>query len=91
MSLKLVRPRVAFAATLGLALCLVTGTVMAALAAPAAEAVAAAPKDSAPVTRTAVAAAIPQTPIDPAPICSKMRRKLWVEGEGWIVRRVSAC
>jgi hypothetical protein len=23
--------------------------------------------------------------------CDKPRRRLWVEGEGWVVRRVSAC
>ena len=23
--------------------------------------------------------------------CSRVRRKLWVEGDGWIVRRVSLC
>lgn len=91
MSLHFVRPRVAFAATIGLALCLVTGTVMAALAAPAAETRAAAPTDPVPVTRTAAATVVPQTPVDPAPICSRTRRKLWVEGEGWIVRRVYAC
>ena len=25
------------------------------------------------------------------PACSRPRRRLWVEGEGWVVRRVSAC
>jgi len=23
--------------------------------------------------------------------CSRIRRKLWVEGEGWIVRRIAVC
>ncbi|WP_335645539.1 hypothetical protein [Methylobacterium durans] len=23
--------------------------------------------------------------------CSRSRRRLWVEGEGWIVRRVTTC
>lgn len=23
--------------------------------------------------------------------CSKLRRRLWIEGEGWIVRRVTIC
>ena len=23
--------------------------------------------------------------------CSRVRRKLWVEGEGWIVRRIAVC
>ena len=25
------------------------------------------------------------------PGCQKSRRKLWVEGEGWIIRRVTTC
>jgi hypothetical protein len=25
------------------------------------------------------------------PSCARPRRKLWVEGEGWIVRRVAVC
>ena len=25
------------------------------------------------------------------PACDRPRRRLWVEGEGWVVRRVSAC
>ena len=25
------------------------------------------------------------------PACSRPRRRLWVEGEGWVVRRISAC
>lgn len=28
---------------------------------------------------------------DEAVACVRMRRKLWVEGEGWIIRRVSIC
>jgi len=28
---------------------------------------------------------------DEEPACARPRRRLWVEGEGWIVRRVSAC
>jgi hypothetical protein len=24
-------------------------------------------------------------------VCNRPRRRLWVEGEGWVVRRVSAC
>jgi hypothetical protein len=27
----------------------------------------------------------------PAAPCPRVRRRLWVEGEGWIVRRVSSC
>ena len=25
------------------------------------------------------------------PACDRARRRLWVEGEGWVVRRVSTC
>jgi hypothetical protein len=28
---------------------------------------------------------------DEQPVCDRPRRRLWVEGEGWVVRRVSAC
>jgi nucleoid-associated protein YgaU len=31
---------------------------------------------------------------DPAaaePVCDKSRKRLWVEGEGWVVRRVTTC
>jgi hypothetical protein len=28
---------------------------------------------------------------DEQPACDRPRRRLWVEGEGWVVRRVSAC
>ena len=28
---------------------------------------------------------------DEEPACNRPRRRLWVEGEGWVVRRVSAC
>jgi len=28
---------------------------------------------------------------DDATNCSRARRRLWVEGEGWIVRRVTTC
>ncbi|MDP4004916.1 hypothetical protein [Methylobacterium sp. NEAU K] len=23
--------------------------------------------------------------------CSRMRRRLWIEGEGWVVRRITTC
>ena len=46
--------------------------------------------------RTAEVAAVEMTgslakPADEEPGCQKTRRKLWVEGEGWIVRRVTTC
>lgn len=28
---------------------------------------------------------------DDGAICSKLRRRLWIESEGWIVRRVTIC
>ncbi|WP_375464073.1 hypothetical protein [uncultured Methylobacterium sp.] len=28
---------------------------------------------------------------DEAGTCSRIRRRLWVQGEGWIVRRVTTC
>lgn len=35
-------------------------------------------------------AAVTETEDDTAN-CSRTRRRLWVEGEGWIVRRVTTC
>jgi hypothetical protein len=32
-----------------------------------------------------------KTVSDEQPACDRPRRRLWVEGEGWVVRRVSAC
>jgi hypothetical protein len=29
--------------------------------------------------------------VEEEPACARPRRRLWVEGEGWVVRRVSAC
>ena len=72
------------AAALGLVLCGVA----------AAPALAAQPADRSP---TRVAEASPVRPVaateseDEAANCSKPRRRLWVEGEGWIVRRVTIC
>lgn len=28
---------------------------------------------------------------EPEAACTKVRRRLWVEGEGWVVRRVGQC
>ncbi|GEP10402.1 hypothetical protein [Methylobacterium gnaphalii] len=28
---------------------------------------------------------------DASAICNKSRKRLWIEGEGWIVRRVTTC
>jgi hypothetical protein len=38
-----------------------------------------------PGARTAVAEA------EDATTCARPRRKLWIEGQGWVVRRVHAC
>ena len=39
----------------------------------------------------ATTSAITKTVSDEQPACDRPRRRLWVEGEGWVVRRVSAC
>jgi hypothetical protein len=39
----------------------------------------------------ATTSSLAKTAIDEEPACSRPRRRLWVEGEGWVVRRVSAC
>ena len=36
-------------------------------------------------------ASLPRDGADEDAACSRVRRKLWVEGEGWIVRRVTTC
>ena len=38
-----------------------------------------------------VAKAAPGAVADEGPFCIRTRKKLWVEGEGWIVRRVNMC
>jgi hypothetical protein len=39
----------------------------------------------------ATTSSISKTASDEQPACDRPRRRLWVEGEGWVVRRVSAC
>jgi hypothetical protein len=39
----------------------------------------------------AATSSISKTSSDEQPICDRPRRRLWVESEGWVVRRVSAC
>jgi hypothetical protein len=34
---------------------------------------------------------ISKTASDEQPACDRPRRRLWIEGEGWVVRRVSNC
>jgi hypothetical protein len=52
----------------------------------------------APQTVTTVASKDPETTSsiaqdqnDDGPTCDRSRKRLWVEGEGWIVRRVTTC
>ena len=53
-------------------------------------------------TATGVKAAVPQTTDavkrvaevdsdDDGAACTRARRRLWVEGEGWVVRRITTC
>jgi hypothetical protein len=50
-----------------------------------------------PASKTKFAQAEPETTssvtkaADDEPACNRPRRRLWVEGEGWVVRRVSVC
>ena len=58
-----------------------------------------APAEAAPgATETKVAEASPQQvhPVtaverDDDASCSRARRRLWIEGEGWVVRRITTC
>ena len=44
------------------------------------------------VTGAGSPAATPAVPsAEQEVLCSRVRKRFWVEGEGWIVRRVSAC
>ena len=40
-----------------------------------------------PVTTSSISKA----PGEEQPFCDRARRRLWIEGEGWVVRRVSTC
>ena len=42
-------------------------------------------------TDPAATSSITKPAADAQPACDKARRRLWVEGEGWVVRRVSTC
>ena len=81
----------------GAARWLVRGTLAAGFAALAATAVQAAPTaPTAPTTKAVEAtgsvtrAVATEEPVE-APGCTKARRRLWVESEGWIVRRITTC
>jgi hypothetical protein len=76
-----------------LALLAALATAGAPLVASAAPAVAKAPKARAGTTRDVAATssvAAPAAEADDAQ-CSTSRKKLFVDGEGWIVRRVTTC
>lgn len=75
---------------------MVRGALTLAIGALTATAVTAAP--AAPTTKTVeatgtVARTNAEAVVEPleAPGCTRVRRRLWVEGEGWIVRRVTTC
>jgi hypothetical protein len=74
------------------------GSLAALLLASSAFSAAVAPPASAPSARPApVAATRASTPTTVTAVaetstdCPRARRKLWVEGEGWIVRKVPIC
>ena len=59
-----------------------------------AEAAPAAPQASAEVSQFAnrpITAVAAMAEDDDLTNCSRARRRLWVDGEGWIVRRVTTC
>ena len=43
--------------------------------------------DAEPATTGSIAT----PPTDAQSTCDRPRRRLWVEGEGWVVRRISSC
>ncbi len=56
----------------------------------------AAPPASRSTTQVAEAAPVSQTTAtaeseEDSANCNKQRRRLWIEGEGWLVRRVTIC
>lgn len=71
---------------LGLAAVLALGVTTGASAAPAAQGVTEVAEAAAPVRPVAATEGE-----DESGTCSRIRRRLWVEGEGWIVRRVTTC
>lgn len=71
---------------------LLTGTLLSSLAASAAFA-APTQVDRTPTKVAEAVQAQPATAMDDedSATCSKSRKRLWVEGEGWIVRRITIC
>ena len=77
---------------------LILGVVLAATPLTAALAAPSEARQAAGRTQTAAAAAAAvdatgsvAKPTEEEPNCQKARRKMFVEGEGWIVRRVTTC
>jgi hypothetical protein len=77
---------------------LILGVVLAATPLTAALAAPSEARQAAGRTQTAAAAAtvdvtgsVAAKPAGEEPNCQKARRKMFVEGEGWIVRRVTTC
>jgi hypothetical protein len=79
-----------------LALAILVGTLVAAAAATSPGSRAAGTAAKHPATQTAqntapaTTAGITVTDTAPAP-CATARRKLWIEGDGWVIRRVPVC
>ncbi|GJE56347.1 MULTISPECIES: hypothetical protein [Methylobacterium] len=71
---------------------LLTGTLLSGFAASTAIA-APAQVDRNPTKVADAVQAQPATAVDDedSATCSKSRKRLWVEGEGWIVRRITIC
>ena len=57
------------------------------------------PASAAALSDRGIAKVAEATPVRPAavsetgeePNCSRARRRLWIEGEGWVVRRITTC
>lgn len=63
----------------------------AALAAPAADRGARQVAEASPIRPVSDVRPADAEPEEDAANCSKLRKRLWIEGEGWIVRRVTIC
>ena len=87
--------RLAAAALLaGLALLLAPVSIEAARAAPAraGDIAAAAPSKLAGSNASAeTTGSVQRSAAEEEPVCERPRKRLWVEGEGWVVRRVTIC
>ncbi|WP_342353999.1 hypothetical protein [Methylobacterium soli] len=75
---------------LAVATLLAFGATREASAAPAADRISTKVADAGQALRPVAAVAEAEDEGDTAN-CSRSRRRLWVEGEGWIVRRITTC